>query len=140
MALLQCSMCCGELEISSDSSVGVCQYCGSTYTIPKEIEKKGNQFNRANYLRQNCNFDKAIAVYESILADNCEDADALWGLVLCRYGIEYVEDPATRKRVPTVNRAQFTSVFADEDYKSELKKLQKCKQMQKQKTMSCLGF
>ena len=118
MALLQCSMCCGELEISSDSSVGVCQYCGSTYTIPKEIEKKGNQFNRANYLRQNCNFDKAIAVYESILADNCEDADALWGLVLCRYGIEFVVDPKTETRIPTCHRASRTSILLDPDYKA----------------------
>ena len=40
--------------------------------------------------------------------------------MLCRYGIEYVEDPATHKRVPTVNRVQFTSILADEDYKSAL--------------------
>lgn len=39
---------------------------------------------------------------------------------MCRYGIEYVEDPATHKRIPTVNRAQYTSIFADEDYKSAL--------------------
>lgn len=36
------------------------------------------------------------------------------------YDIEYVEDPATKKRIPTVNRAQFTSIFADDDYKSAL--------------------
>lgn len=41
-------------------------------------------------------------------------------LVLCRYGIEYVEDATSRKRIPTVNRAQFTSIFADENYKSAL--------------------
>ncbi len=120
MALLQCEMCCGELEISPDKSVGVCKYCGSTFTIPKEIEKKGNLFNRANYLRQTCNFDKAISVYESILADNCEDADALWGLVLCRYGIEFVEDPKTHERIPTCHRASRTSILADPDFKSAL--------------------
>lgn len=121
MALLQCEMCCGELEISPDKSVGVCKYCGSTFTIPKEIEKKGNLFNRANYLRQSCNFDKAISVYESILADNCEDADALWGLVLCRYGIEFVEDPKTHSRIPTCHRASRTSILLDPDFKSALK-------------------
>lgn len=120
MALLQCEMCCGELEISPDKSVGVCKYCGSTFTIPKEIEKKGNLFNRANYLRQTCNFDKAISVYESILADNCEDADALWGLVLCRYGIEFVEDPKTHSRIPTCHRASRTSILLDPDFKSAL--------------------
>ena len=121
MALLQCEMCCGELEISPDKSVGVCKYCGSTFTIPKEIEKKGNLFNRANYLRQTCNFDKAISVYESILADNCEDADALWGLVLCRYGIEFVEDPKTHSRIPTCHRASRTSILLDPDFKSALR-------------------
>lgn len=121
MALLQCEMCCGELEISPDKSVGVCKYCGSIFTIPKEIEKKGNLFNRANYLRQTCNFDKAIGVYESILADNCEDADALWGLVLCRYGIEFVEDPQTHSRIPTCHRASRTSILLDPDFKSALR-------------------
>ena len=121
MALLQCEMCCGELEISADKSIGVCKYCGSTFTIPKEIERKGNLFNRATYLRQNCNFDKAIGVYESILADNCEDADALWGLVLCRYGIEFVEDPKTGNRIPTCHRASRTSILLDADYRSALR-------------------
>ena len=121
MALLQCEMCGGELEISPDKSIGVCTYCGSTFTIPKEIEKKGNLFNRANYLRQNCNFDKAISVYESILADNCEDADALWGLVLCRYGIEFVEDPKTKTRIPTCHRTSRTSILIDPDFKLAVK-------------------
>ena len=48
------------------------------------------------------------------------DAEAYWSLVLCRYGIEYVEDPASHKRIPTVNRAQFVSVFDDDNYKSAL--------------------
>ena len=120
MMLLQCEMCSGELEISLDRSIGVCKYCGSTFTIPKAMEKKGNMFNRANYLRQNCNFDKAIGVYEMILADDCQDADALWGLVLCRYGIEFVEDPATKTRIPTCHRASKTSILLDPDFKSAL--------------------
>lgn len=41
--------------------------------------------------------------------------------MLCRYGIEYVEDPVSHKRVPTVNRAQFTSIFDDDNYKSAIK-------------------
>ncbi|MDO4371940.1 MAG: toll/interleukin-1 receptor domain-containing protein, partial [Clostridia bacterium] len=38
----------------------------------------------------------------------------------CRYGIEYVEDPQSHRRIPTVNRAQYTSIFADADYKSAI--------------------
>ena len=120
MPLLQCEMCTGDLEISTDKSIGVCKYCGSTFTIPKELEKKGNLFNRASYLRQNCNFDKAIDVYESILSEDCEDADALWGLVLCRYGIEFVEDPHSGSRIPTCHRASRTSILLDPDFKSAM--------------------
>ncbi|MBE7050672.1 MAG: toll/interleukin-1 receptor domain-containing protein, partial [Ruminococcaceae bacterium] len=58
--------------------------------------------------------------YEQILNEDNTDAEAYWSLVLCRYGIEYVEDPTSHKRIPTVNRAQFTSVFDDEDYKSAI--------------------
>ena len=40
---------------------------------------------------------------------------------LRRYGIEYVEDPTTKRRVPTVNRAQYTSVYDDVNYTQALK-------------------
>lgn len=59
-------------------------------------------------------------IYEQILNEDNTDAEAYWSLVLCRYGIEYVEDPSSHKRIPTVNRAQFTSVFDDDNYKSAL--------------------
>ena len=99
----------------------VCEYCGTQQTVPKQDnEKKLTLFARANRLRFACEFDKAAGVYESIVAEFPEEAEAYWGLVLCKYGIEYVDDPATHKKVPTVNRAQFTSVFADEDYKSAI--------------------
>ena len=36
-------------------------------------------------------FDKAYGVFESIVADFPEEAEAYWGLCLCKYGIEYVD-------------------------------------------------
>lgn len=118
---LRCEQCGGELDVLLDHSVGICRYCGSKYTIPKEIEKKGNLFNRANYLRQSCKFDDASEVYKTILTENSEDADALWGLVLCRYGIEFVQDPKTKSRIPTCHRASKTSILLDPDYKAALR-------------------
>ena len=84
-------------------------------------EKKNNLYDRANHFRRSNEYDKAMGIYEQILNEDTEDAESYWSLVLCTYGIEYVEDPATHRRVPTVNRAQVTSVFADENYKSALK-------------------
>lgn len=121
MSVFKCKMCGGTLELSHDETVGICEYCGTRQTLPKlGDEQKANLYERANHLRRNNEYDKAMGIYEEILNKDATDAESYWSLVLCRYGIEYVEDPATHKRVPTVNRAQFTSVFADEDYKSAI--------------------
>ncbi len=121
MAVFKCKMCGGSLEIAGGESVAVCEYCGSKQTLPRmDSERKTNLYDRANHFRRNNEFDKAEGIYEQILNEDPTDAEAYWSLVLCRYGIEYVEDPATRHRVPTVNRAQYTSVYADENYKKAL--------------------
>ena len=121
MSIFKCKMCGGTIEFEPGATVGVCDSCGTRQTLPRlDDDKKTNLYDRANHFRRNNDFDKAMAIYEQILNEDNTDAEAYWSLVLCRYGIEYVEDPQSHKRIPTVNRAQFTSVFADEDYKSAL--------------------
>ena len=122
MAIFKCKMCGGALEITEGLSVATCEYCGMQQTLPKlNDEKRANLYDRANHFRRNNEFDKAMGLYEQILSEDQTDAETYWSLVLCRYGIEYVEDPATKKRIPTVNRAQYSSIFADEDYISALR-------------------
>ena len=114
-------MCGGTIEFEQGATVGVCDSCGTKQTLPRlDDDKKANLYDRANHFRRNNDFDEAMGIYEQILNEDNTDAEAYWSLVLCRYGIEYVEDPSSHKRIPTVNRAQFTSIFADEDYKSAL--------------------
>ncbi len=121
MSIFKCKMCGGTLEINEAQSTAVCEYCGTVQTLPKlGNEQRENLYDRANHFRRSNEFDKAAAIYERILDEDPTDAEAYWSLVLCRYGIEYVEDPVTHKRVPTVNRTQFTSIFDDENYKSAL--------------------
>jgi len=111
-------MCGGDLDIAIEASVGVCQFCGTQQTLPRlDNERRANLYDRANHFRRNNEYDKAMGIYETILSEDGTDAEAYWSLVLCKYGIEYVEDPATRRRVPTCNRTQLTSIFADENYK-----------------------
>lgn len=117
MAIFKCKMCGGSLEILPGQSVATCEYCGTRQTLPNlDNEKRTQLYDRANYFRRENEFDKAMGIYEMILSENKTDAEAYWGIVLCRYGIAYVEDPQSHKRIPTVNRAQFQSVFEDEDY------------------------
>ena len=121
MSVIKCKMCGGDLELIEGSSVAVCEYCGTQQTVPAaDNEKKLTLFARANRLRLACEFDKAAGVYESIVADFPTEAEAYWGLVLCRYGIEYVDDPATGKKIPTCHRSSFDSVMEDSDFEQAL--------------------
>ena len=120
--IFKCKMCGGTIEFQKGDTIGICDSCGTKQTLPRlDGDRKANLYDRANHFRRNNDYDKAAGIYEQILSEDNTDAEAYWSLVLCRYGIEYVEDPTTHKRIPTVNRAQFTSIFADEDYKSALK-------------------
>ena len=121
MAVFKCKMCGATLNVGAGQSTAECEYCGTTQTLPKlDDERRAQMYDRANHFRRNNEFDKAMGIYEQILNEDSTDAEAYWSLVLCRYGIEYVEDPATHRRMPTINRTQFTSIFDDEDYKSAL--------------------
>jgi len=119
--IFKCKMCGGTLEFKSGDTVATCDSCGTLQTLPKmDDEHRMNLYDRANHYRRANEFDKAMGIYEQILNEDRTDAESYWSLVLCRYGIEYVEDPNSHKRVPTVNRAQYTSIYDDEDYKSAL--------------------
>ena len=121
MSIFKCKMCGGTIEFNPGDTVGVCDSCGTKQTLPRlDDDRKANLYDRANHFRRNNDFDKAAGIYEQILNEDNTDAEAYWSLVLCHYGIEYVEDPQSRKRIPTVNRAQFTSIFDDDNYKSAL--------------------
>ena len=117
MAIIKCKMCGGDLQIIEGSTVCECDYCGTRQTVPStDNEKKLTLFGRAGRLLRSCEFDKAAGVFETIVADFPEEAEAYWGLVLCKYGIEYVDDPATGKKIPTCHRSSFDSVMDDSNY------------------------
>lgn len=60
-------------------------------------------------------FDKAAGVYESIVTEFPDEAEVYWGLLLCKYGIEYVDDKFGKK-TPTCHRTLPTSIKDDEDF------------------------
>ncbi len=116
MAIFKCKMCGGALEIGENQSVATCEYCGTKQTLPKlDNEKKVALFSRANNLRIKSEFDKAAGIYESIIAEFRDEAEAYWGLVLCKYGIEYVDD-GKGSRIPTCHRTLPLSIMEDDDF------------------------
>ena len=122
MAVFKCKMCGGTLEVAEGQTVVTCDFCGTEQTVPSlDNEKKITLFKRANALRAKCEFDKAAGIYEAIISEFSKEAEAYWGLVLCRYGIEYVDDPKTGEKIPTCHRTQFAPIFEDSDYKNTIK-------------------
>lgn len=121
MLIFKCKMCGGDIGAEEDSAFGTCDSCGTTSTLPKANDERiVNLFNRADHFRRQSDFDKALQAYENILNEDSTNAEAHWGIVLSRYGIEYVEDPATGQRVPTCHRVQSESILSDADYLATL--------------------
>lgn len=121
MAIINCKNCGGKIELSADKTFGTCEYCGSVMTLPRiSNEQRLAAFNRGNHFRRIGEFDKALAVYERIVQEDDTDAEAHWCCALCRFGIEYIEDPTTFEWIPTCHRASFDSFLDDIDYKAAL--------------------
>ena len=119
MAVFKCKMCGGNLVPNQDGKTAVCDSCDSLWTLPNDQDERlANMHNRANDLRVNSEFDRAISVYEKVIAEDGTDAEAYWGLLLCKYGIEYVKDPATGRYIPTCHRAKYGSILNDPDYQN----------------------
>ena len=118
--VFKCKMCDATLSFHQGDRVTVCEYCGSEQTLPGfGDERLLNLYDRASHYRRNNEFDKAQALYEQILCENPEDSEIYWSVILCKYGIEYVEEDG--KRVPTVNRMQTLSVLDDVHYRNAIK-------------------
>ena len=117
MAIYKCKMCGGDIHPQEGTRLITCEYCGTTQTVCQIDDSRiANLFNRANEQRINNEFDKAEALYESIINENPQEAEAYWGKLLCKYGIEYVDDPLTGKKIPTCHRTIYDSIYDDPDY------------------------
>ena len=117
MAIYKCKMCGGNLNVLDGDSVVVCEFCETPQTISKTNDDKILKlYARGNELRSSNEFDKAYSVFEQILSEDEKDSEAYWNLLLCKYGITYVDDYDGTKK-PTMNRYSTSSILEDEDYK-----------------------
>lgn len=108
-------------RFTGETAVGRCDCCGSATTFPTVSEERlTNLFNHANSLRLRGEFDRATTTYERILSKDETSAEAHWGIVLCHYGIEYVEDSDSHRRIPTCRLTQWDSILRHEDYLATL--------------------
>ena len=122
MAVYQCKMCGGDIIAAEGATIGTCKNCGRTSTLPNIYdEQRVAKFNRGNEFRRRGEYDRALTTFEQLIDQDITNAEAHWNAALCRFGIEYVEDPDTHKYIATCHRTTYDSILDDVDYLDAVK-------------------
>lgn len=113
----RCPYCGGTLTFNEKDNCYICDYCDTPLSMNTIDDEKILQMKeRANKLFLACDFDAATSLYQTVVSESTDDAEAYWFLALCTYGIQYVEDFKSGKRVPTCHRTLYSSILNNEDY------------------------
>ena len=116
MAIMNCKMCGTPLFVSDGMRTRECTNCKTAQTVPQNISLDNlEKLNLANESRQKGDFEAAERIYDELLSRE-EDADLFWGRALCRYGVIYIDNPTTGRKIPACHRPLFRSILADDDY------------------------
>lgn len=123
MENLKCKICGGSLEPLANGDLR-CDSCGATVSKADLDKKKQTGLSErekaAKKLLESGAFGSAYLIYENVLTQKPQDAEARWNLVLCRYGVLYQRDELTGEKLPTVNRMRYDSILKDPDYLAAL--------------------
>nr|MBR4281311.1 toll/interleukin-1 receptor domain-containing protein [Clostridia bacterium] len=115
--IITCSCCGLSYEMPEDCQLLECPACGTGNARPRSTGNALQQLQRAVEQRLACDFAAAETSYQHVLLENPDEHEALWGRLLCHYGVEYVEDPATGRRMPTVHTARTKPLQAQADFR-----------------------
>ena len=119
MAFFQCRICGGKMRLHDGITEGRCSYCGNPTVFPNHRDARlARLYAEAENFRKQKDFERAVAVYDAILELDDEDSFAYFGRLVSRYGVEYVEDPATHEWKPVCHREVAVPILSDPDYKS----------------------
>ena len=123
MITLKCKSCGDIISVDSNESSVMCPSCGNIYDVPMDEKKEQylNLYSRADDAWDHKDFEEASELYQQILNSDNTQAEAHFGLVLCKYGITYEIDPITQKKMPTCNRINRDSILDDKHFQSAIK-------------------
>jgi len=114
--IIICRCCMLEQELPEGAGLLECPACGTRNSRPQATGSSLEVFQRAIRQRMRCDFHNAENSYQHVLLDYPEEHEALWGLALCRYGVEYVEDPKKRRPMPVVHTTRRKPMQEDPDF------------------------
>ncbi len=113
MMVIQCKRCGGDLELLKTGEwVARCTNCGAQITIPDpRQEQMAALLQRADALRRNLEFEKAQMLYERMIDQQPDNAEAHWGFLLTSYGIVYEQQGSEKRWAPTIHLLRYDSIF-----------------------------
>ena len=114
-----CYSCGAQITFDADAEIALCPFCGKYNDRPKVREESIVQaMKRANELCDKGEFTQAEKTYQLVLSRNPDEHEARWGLLRCRYGIEYETDPRSGQRIPTCRLTRSLPMRLDPEFKS----------------------
>lgn len=116
MLVYRCIVCGCIMYVGGSFSSMLCEHCGVVAAIPPDLEKYGDFYNEATYFRQKGNYEKALEIYDKLLSEDREAAEAYFGRMLCRYGVKYKKDQEQERWRPDCYLSQNTPIREDADY------------------------
>ena len=111
-----CRCCMRPLTLPPEAELLECPACGTLNARPQAEGPTLDILTRATRQRLHNDFYNAESSYQQVLLEYPDEHEALWGRLLCRYGVEYVEDPATGRRMPTVHMPRSKPMQEDGDF------------------------
>ena len=114
--MIKCRCCAAELFFADGEQTHRCGFCRTMNPRPQSQGDTLNIFNLATEQRMAQVFAQAEESYRQVLALQKDEYEARWGLVLCKYGVEYVEDMPTGARRPVCHKTQLKPMREDADY------------------------
>ncbi|MCL2062707.1 MAG: TIR domain-containing protein [Firmicutes bacterium] len=104
-----CDTCGGALQQASGSFYD-CPFCGGKKFINLCTDEEKSLILLGDAARRAMRFDEAVENYEAALKTTPQNFNALWGMFLAEYGIEYVKDLDGSYK-PTFHRLSRVGVF-----------------------------
>ncbi len=118
--IFMCPKCGGNI-VQISKNIGKCQYCDSLKPLPSfDSDANKRLFEQAEAHRKHNEFGDAISVLRQLITDEPENAEACWLMAICRYGIEYIKDPRSKKSLPTMHRYEHKPFKTDIYYEKAL--------------------
>ncbi|MCQ2421160.1 MAG: hypothetical protein MJ118_08490, partial [Clostridia bacterium] len=117
MAILKCRMCGAELNREEDSGTVICRSCGFLQAVPMTASEDAlERFAQAAQLLAAREYIKASELYEQLAADFPEDAEPIWGKLLCSRQVDYSPDPIYGDRKPFCRSLPAVSILEDPEF------------------------